>query len=79
MLDGEEPLVREAAAVTLTKLSRALPHLGWDGRRMEFLTDQIFHLLDRTRAQDCWEPEADAQNALLLALSWLAPRYGPEL
>jgi len=79
MLDGEAPPVREAAAVTLTKLSRSLPHLGWDGRRMEFLTDQIFHLLDRTRAQDCWEPEADAQNALLLALSWLAPRYGPEL
>jgi HEAT repeat protein len=76
----EGPLpIRQAAAVTLTKLSRALPHLGWDDRRMETIADHLYRLLQELPPRASWEPDVGGQNAVYEAIRSLASRYRPEV
>lgn len=79
MLDEPSLEVRRAAAVTLAKLSQTLPHLDWDERRLERLTDTLYRLLDELPPRASWEPDTSGQNDVFEALTWMATRYGPEI
>jgi HEAT repeat protein len=79
LLDGEPLPVRQAVAVTLAKLSRSLPQLGWTERRLQALADRLYRLLREIPPRAAWEPDVDGQNEVFEALSWLSPRYRPDV
>lgn len=79
LLDGEPLPVRQAVAVTLAKLSRSLPQLGWTERRLQALADRLYRLLREIPPRAAWEPDVDGQNKVFEALSWLSPRYRPDV
>jgi hypothetical protein len=71
-LGGEELEVRQAAAVALARLSRRLPRLWMNQGQVITVANRLYALLHELTPRAAWEPDGEAQNETLNALSWVA-------